>query len=203
MGAPAPHSHLWHQHQPLQLMNLCVVCPTLYCSVQLLCLTRNQFQSKLGDLSALRSMWRFEALRRVPLLCTLPPDLMNRLAVALVSEQFQPGQEVISEVRKACKEQGTRAARMARKHRNQPAHLPAPASRQCILPVSPAGREGREVLHHRVWPPWRVQGGRLPTSSQASLHLSCSARRGACPTQARVNRHCGVPHGTHHCLVCL
>lgn len=91
------------------------VCPTLYCSAQLLCLTRDQFQSKLGDLSALRSMWRFEALRRVPLLCTLPPDLMNRLAVALVSEQFQPGQEVIAEVRSACKEQGTRAARKAKR----------------------------------------------------------------------------------------
>jgi hypothetical protein len=64
-----------------------------------LVLSREQFQLQLGNLSQLRSMWRFEALRRVPLLCTLKHDLMSKLAEGLVSEKFSAGQDVIREVR--------------------------------------------------------------------------------------------------------
>ena len=52
----------------------------------------------LGALTQLRHVWRFEALRRVPLLCTLDPPTMAALAQALVSEQYKAGQDIIVEV---------------------------------------------------------------------------------------------------------
>lgn len=46
---------------------------------KLLCLDRTQFNNLLGDLTALRHTWRFEALRRVPLLQQLTNSARGQL----------------------------------------------------------------------------------------------------------------------------
>lgn len=46
---------------------------------KLLCLDRKAFNSLLGDLTALRHTWRFEALRRVPLLQQLTNSARGQL----------------------------------------------------------------------------------------------------------------------------
>lgn len=46
---------------------------------KLLCLERHAFNSLLGDLRALRHTWRFEALRRVPLLQQLSNSARGQL----------------------------------------------------------------------------------------------------------------------------
>ncbi|GAX72756.1 hypothetical protein CEUSTIGMA_g212.t1 [Chlamydomonas eustigma] len=64
---------------------------------EVLVMSRDLFQRNLGNLTQLRHVWRFEALRRVPLLCTLDPPTMAKVAEAMVSVQFKQGQDIIVE----------------------------------------------------------------------------------------------------------
>ncbi|KAG1665295.1 hypothetical protein FOA52_015872 [Chlamydomonas sp. UWO 241] len=62
-----------------------------------LVLSREMFTSLLGDLGQMRAVWRFEVLRRVPLLNELDAASLGQLAQALEAEDFEPGQDIIKE----------------------------------------------------------------------------------------------------------
>jgi cytochrome P450 len=66
--------------------------------LQLLTLHREQFQLLLGSLDALRHMWRFEALRRVPLLDQLPDKARAELAASLAQYTAPKGSAVVTQV---------------------------------------------------------------------------------------------------------
>lgn len=68
------------------------------CGPQVLTLSRDQFTALLGNLSQLRSVWRLEALRKVPLLATLPPAALDRLADKLEQVYLKSNTEVIKQV---------------------------------------------------------------------------------------------------------
>ena len=51
----------------------------ILCAGKLLCLVRDDFAKLLGDLKQLRHTWRFEALRRVPLLQQLSHAARSQL----------------------------------------------------------------------------------------------------------------------------
>ncbi|GLI69549.1 hypothetical protein VaNZ11_014092 [Volvox africanus] len=60
-----------------------------------LTLSREQFTKLLGNLTQMRSLWRFEALKKVPLLSALDTTTRSSLANALRSVSFKAGEDVI------------------------------------------------------------------------------------------------------------
>ena len=64
---------------------------------QVLSLHRDAFHSLLGRLDTLRHMWRFEALRRVPLLQGLPDKARAELAAALSQLTVPRGAAVVTQ----------------------------------------------------------------------------------------------------------
>lgn len=64
---------------------------------KVLMLHRDRFVELLGDLENLTHMWRFEAVRRVPLLARLPKPQQLAIATHLQSEQMCAGEEVIKQ----------------------------------------------------------------------------------------------------------
>eukprot|EP00955_Chlamydomonas_euryale_P112304 366124-Chlamydomonas_euryale.AAC.5 len=70
---------------------------TLRFDSQVLVMSREQFNAELGDLGQMRSVWRFEVLRRVPLLNELEPAVLGELSQALETHEFKPGQDVVVE----------------------------------------------------------------------------------------------------------
>lgn len=66
--------------------------------MQTLTLSRDQFTSLLGGLGQLRTVWRLEALRRVPLFSGLSQDVLNRLASVLQPVYLKAGQNAITQV---------------------------------------------------------------------------------------------------------
>lgn len=65
----------------------------------MLTLSRDAFHSLLGRLDTLRHMWRFEALRRVPLLRGLPDKARGELSAALGQLAVSKGDAVVTQVR--------------------------------------------------------------------------------------------------------
>ncbi|PNW85942.1 hypothetical protein CHLRE_03g199050v5 [Chlamydomonas reinhardtii] len=60
-----------------------------------LMLSRDVFTRLLGNLATLRNVWRFEALKKVPLLGAVDAGVRARLAAALKPTSFRAGDEVI------------------------------------------------------------------------------------------------------------
>jgi len=52
----------------------------------------------LGELSQLRHMWRFEALRRVPLLSPLTNEVKAKLCSILKQQSYPASSEIITQV---------------------------------------------------------------------------------------------------------
>jgi hypothetical protein len=63
-----------------------------------LTLRREAFHQLLGRLDTLRHMWRFEALRRVPLLRGLPDKKRAELAAALSQLAVPKGSAAVTQV---------------------------------------------------------------------------------------------------------
>ncbi|KAL4451289.1 hypothetical protein ABPG77_009361 [Micractinium sp. CCAP 211/92] len=59
--------------------------------------TRAAFDKHLGSLAGIRNMWRFEALRKVPLLTPLTAQQRLALCTAFASVKAQPGQAVVTQ----------------------------------------------------------------------------------------------------------
>ena len=62
---------------------------------------KDAFHQLLGRLDTLRHMWRFEALRRVPLLRGLPDKSRAELAAALKQLAVPRGAAVVTQARRA------------------------------------------------------------------------------------------------------
>ncbi|KAG2497546.1 hypothetical protein HYH03_004293 [Edaphochlamys debaryana] len=62
-----------------------------------LSLSREQFTRLLGNLATLRNVWRFEALRKVPLLASIEPSTRAQLAAALKPVSYKAGDDVIKQ----------------------------------------------------------------------------------------------------------
>jgi hypothetical protein len=65
-------------------------------------LDREAFHSLLGRLDSLRSMWRFEALQRVPLFARLDHKTKAAVAAALGQVHMPKGTAVVTQVRLGC-----------------------------------------------------------------------------------------------------
>lgn len=65
------------------------------CTGRLLCLERAGFKERLGDLSQLRHMWRFEALRRVPLLASVSSELKAKLCAMLKQQSYPAKADIV------------------------------------------------------------------------------------------------------------
>lgn len=65
--------------------------------LKVLSLHRDDFHKLLGRLDTLRHMWRFEALRRVPLLRGLPDKARAELAAALSQLTVPRGAAVVTQ----------------------------------------------------------------------------------------------------------
>lgn len=70
----------------------CLVC------LQALTLDRDAFHALLGRLDSLRSMWRFEALQRVPLFARLDHKTKAAVAAALGQVNMPKGTAVVTQV---------------------------------------------------------------------------------------------------------
>ena len=66
-------------------------------SATCLTLDRSNFEELLGSLQKIQNMWRYEALRKVPILSTLTPDQRWKLATAIKSSQYNDGEFIIKE----------------------------------------------------------------------------------------------------------
>jgi hypothetical protein len=64
---------------------------------KLLCLARDDFNNLLGDLKQLRHTWRFEALRRVPLLQQLSHAARSQLCGIFQQVTFPQKAKVVSQ----------------------------------------------------------------------------------------------------------
>lgn len=64
---------------------------------QVLTLSREAFVSQLGHLAELRTVWRVEALRRVPLLRELPPDTLTKMAECMTATTVGVGHDIIKQ----------------------------------------------------------------------------------------------------------
>lgn len=60
-------------------------------------LSRDQFDALLGNLTQLRHVWRFEALRKVPLFAGIDAKMRGALAAAMTAQAFKAGEEVIKQ----------------------------------------------------------------------------------------------------------
>lgn len=69
--------------------------------LQALTLDREAFRALLGRLDSLRSMWRFEALQRVPLFAQLDNKTKVAVAGALGQVNMPKGTAVVTQVRPA------------------------------------------------------------------------------------------------------
>jgi hypothetical protein len=74
--------------------------------LQALTLDCEAFHSLLGRLDSLRSMWRFEALQRVPLFARLDHKTKAAVAAALGQVHMLKGTAVVTQVRLLMKQQG-------------------------------------------------------------------------------------------------
>ncbi len=61
-------------------------------------MSRDAFIHQLGNLATIRHMWRFEALRRVPLFAKLSDAQRDGLAAALEQVTFPKGTAVVTQV---------------------------------------------------------------------------------------------------------
>lgn len=68
-------------------------------ALQALTLERDAFHALLGRLDSLRSMWRFEALQRVPLFSHLDAKTKAAVAAALGQVSIARGTAVVTQVK--------------------------------------------------------------------------------------------------------
>eukprot|EP00879_Flechtneria_rotunda_P024070 GHRR01025496.1.p1 GENE.GHRR01025496.1~~GHRR01025496.1.p1 ORF type:complete len:154 (-),score=33.94 GHRR01025496.1:221-682(-) len=82
-----------------QLQSVAVPAALCFVSEQVLTLDRDAFHAMLGRLDSLRSMWRFEALQRVPLFARLDNKTKAAVASALGQVVMPKGTAVVTQVR--------------------------------------------------------------------------------------------------------
>ena len=58
---------------------------------------REIFEQLLGSLSEIRHMWRYEALRKVPVLAQLTQEQRWKLAVNIKQTKFSEGEDIVKE----------------------------------------------------------------------------------------------------------
>eukprot|EP00803_Ostreobium_quekettii_P004170 evm.model.scf_1272.6 EVM.evm.TU.scf_1272.6 scf_1272:45533-46716(+) len=64
---------------------------------QCLLLHRDVFNAMLGSLGQIQHVWRFEALRRVPILAQLTPAQRSSLCSAFKQESFKAGKRIVKQ----------------------------------------------------------------------------------------------------------
>ena len=114
----------------LSTINLVNPCLSLS---QVLTLHRDQFTALLGSLEAIRNMWRFEAVKRVPLFSALPHGHKHRIAAALNQLQLPAGAMAVKEARRRAARRCSALAPRTRCRRRQPLN-PLPALNARRLP---------------------------------------------------------------------
>ena len=62
-----------------------------------LCLSRDDFNKRLGSLEEIQHMWRFETLRRVPIFSKLTKTQRNKLVLVMQERNYRKGDIIIKE----------------------------------------------------------------------------------------------------------
>lgn len=65
----------------------------------MLTLERDQFTGLLGSLETIRHMWRFETVKKVPLLISLPNSHKFKVAMAFKTVEFKEGSVIVEQVK--------------------------------------------------------------------------------------------------------
>ena len=66
-------------------------------SSKCLCLSRENFNARLGSLEEIQHMWRYEALRRVPVLSKLTKTQRNKLVLVMQERTYDAGAVIVKE----------------------------------------------------------------------------------------------------------